>query len=107
MYYIFGYNLFKPFDDHYFELLIRFSHKHDVFKLGAPFLNNWFTIYDYENKEITFYGPNIKSFTTEYIQYRAGSIFSNILSFIGIIIIILVILGGIISIIIAIIEKIC
>ena len=31
-----------------YELLIRFSKKNDiVFNLGAPFLNNWVTAYDY------------------------------------------------------------
>ena len=107
MYYLFGYNLFKPFNDHDFELLIRFPNKLDVFKLGAPFLNNWYTIYDYENEEIIFYGPNIKSFTSEYIQYRAGSIFLDILKFIGIIFIIIIILGCICSVIANIMKNIC
>ena len=72
MFFFFSSDLFKPLEDEKFELLIRFpkNRKDNAFKIGAPFLNKWIIAYDYEEKEIIFYGENFIDLSYRYFKFK-------------------------------------
>ena len=72
MFFFYSSDLFKPLEDEKFELLIRFpkNRKDNAFKIGAPFLNKWIIAYDYEEKEIIFYGENFIDLSYRYFKFK-------------------------------------
>ena len=53
-----------------YELLIRFYKENDnIFGFGAPFMDFFTVVYDYEEKEVGFYGGNRKQLTREWYDY--------------------------------------
>ena len=72
MFFLSGSDLFKPYNNRKYELLIRFprNNKDNVFRFGAPFLNKWTIAYDYEAKEIAFYGQNFINLDSDYFWYK-------------------------------------
>ena len=71
MFFLLGNDLFKAINYAQYELLIRFYQKEDnVAILGFPFLNNWATVYNFDDGKITFYGVNIVNLTSGWFWYK-------------------------------------
>ena len=81
MFFFYSSDLFKPLEDEKFELLIRFprNREDNAFKIGAPFLNKWIIAYDYEEKEIIFYGENFIDLSCRYFKFKFWKIFWKII----------------------------
>ena len=62
--------LFLKNEEGEYELLIRFYKENDnIFGFGAPFMDFFTVVYDYEEKEVGFYGGNRKQLTREWYDY--------------------------------------
>ena len=62
--------LFIKSDEGEYELLIRFYKENDnIFGFGAPFMEFFTVVYDYEEAEVGFYGGNRKELTREWYDY--------------------------------------
>jgi hypothetical protein len=62
--------LFIENDDGEYEMLIRFYKENDnIFSFGAPFVDFFTIVYDYENQEIGFYGGERIEMTKEWYDY--------------------------------------
>jgi len=62
--------LFLKNEEGEYELLIRFYKENDnIFGFGAPFMDFFTVVYDYEEKEVGFYGGNRKQLTRECYDY--------------------------------------
>ena len=63
-------SLFLKNEEGEYELLIRFYKENDnIFGFGAPFMDFFTVVYDYEEKEVGFYGGNRKQLTREWYDY--------------------------------------
>ena len=62
--------LFIENDDGEYEMLIRFYKENDnIFSFGGPFVNFFTIVYDYENKEVGFFGGDRIEMTKEWYDY--------------------------------------
>ena len=62
--------LFLKNEEGEYELLIRFYKENDnIFGFGAPFMDFFTVVYDYEEEEVGFYGGNRKQLTREWYDY--------------------------------------
>ena len=93
MFFLYGEDLFRLISNDKVELLVRFTKKNDIiFKLGAPFLKKWTTLYDYGKMEITFYGHYIKDLYWENVRYYFWRYFWGCLPLVAIVAVIIIII---------------
>ena len=65
-----GDKLFIKTEENEFELLVRFYKENDnIFGFGAPFMDFFTVVYDYEEGEVGFYGGERKEITREWYDY--------------------------------------
>ena len=65
-----GNKLFINKDEGEWELLIRFYKENDnIFSFGAPFMDFFTVVYDYEENEVGFYGGKRIEITREWYDY--------------------------------------
>ena len=81
MFFLYGSDLFKPLKDGKYELLIRFprKEKNHIFNIGAPFLDKWSIVYDYDKQEINLYGENFADLSCQYFRFKFWKYFWYIL----------------------------
>jgi len=72
MFFLEGEDIFKQREDGKYELLIRFPKNRyiNTFIFGSPFLNKWIIAYDFEEKEISFYGENMVNLSWSYRKFK-------------------------------------
>lgn len=93
MFFLYGEDLFRLISNDKVELLVRFTKKNDIiFKLGAPFLKKWTTLYDYGKMEITFYGHYIKDLYWKNFWYYLWHYFWRCLLLVAIVAVIIFII---------------
>ena len=62
--------LFVKTEENEYELLVRFYKENDnIFGFGAPFMDFFTVVYDYEEGEVGFYGGERKEITREWYDY--------------------------------------
>ena len=67
------YKLFKKILDDKFEMLIRFQKENDdIFTFGYPFVSQFVVVYNYEDKELGFYGGEKINVTKDWDKYMIG-----------------------------------
>ena len=72
MFFLEGADIFKQMENGKYELLIRFPKNRyiNTFIFGSPFLNKWIIAYDFEEKEISFYGENMVNLSWSYRKFK-------------------------------------